>query len=112
MPEELKRTQSWGYSIFGLSAFLAAATIAGEYGEYLFNYKTEDGKGIRSSIDFLAEFACGTRSWTFPELHAFAPEKLIPALHIAAIHYCDDKYLRIQKAIPAYDDMSNVLFFK
>jgi hypothetical protein len=112
MPEELKRTQSWGYSIFGLSAFLAAATIAGEYGEDLFNHKTEDGKGIRGGVDFLAEFASGRKTWTFPELHAFAPEKLTPALHIAAMHYCDDKYLRIQKAIPAYDDMSNVLFFK
>lgn len=112
MPEELKRTQSWGYSIFCLSAFLVAATVAGEYGEDLFNYKTIDGKGIRCSVDFLAEFASGAKAWTFPELHAFAPEKLTPVLHIAAMNYCDGKYLRIQKAIPAYDYMSSELFFR
>ena len=112
MPEELKRTQSWGYSIFCISAFLAAAAIAREYGEDLFNYQTRDGAGIRRSIDFLTEFASGVKSWTFPELYAFAPEKLTPVLYIGALNYRDDKYLRVLETLPAYDDMSGALFFR
>ena len=112
IPEELKRTQSWGYSIFCISAFLAAATIAQEYGADLFNYQTGDGAGIRRSVDFLSGFASGVKPWTFPEIYAFAPEKLNPVLYIAALNYRDDKYLHILEALPAYDDMAGTLFFR
>ncbi len=111
MPNELKRTQPWGYSIFGASAFLAAAVIALDHGEDLFNYRPRSGAGVKSSIDFLAGFASGEKEWTYPEMYGFVPEKLTPILHMSAFYYQDDRYLNILEKMPEYEDAASKLFF-
>ncbi len=148
-PVELKRTQPWHYSIFGINGFLAAATIALEHNEDLFNYQTESGAGIKKAVDFLAAYASGEKVWSYPELYAgeygkadfaynipekrnedayekfrccpktwpcpelygFLPEKLSPALHIAAFYYRDERYREILEQIPPYDDAAGRFFF-
>lgn len=69
LAEELRRTQPWHYSLFCTSAFLAAATVALEHGEDLFNYRAANGAGIKSAVNFLAGFATGERPWPYPELY-------------------------------------------
>ena len=56
-PRELERTQAWNYSLFNLEALFDAASIADKLGMDLWNYETQDKRGIRKALDWLLPFA-------------------------------------------------------
>ena len=58
-PRELERSQAWNYSLFNLEALFDAASIADKLGMDLWNYETQDKRGIRKALDWLLPFATG-----------------------------------------------------
>jgi Alginate lyase len=66
-PLELKRTKPYGYSIFNLDAMVAVCHILSDENENLWNYKLEDGRSIKKSIDFLYPFIENKANWIFPK---------------------------------------------
>lgn len=111
MPTELRRTQAWSYSIFCLSAWLAASVTAAAHGLELYGYRDARGVSISTAIDYLCRFAIGREPWPYPELYRFAPELLSPVLRIAAFLGREYRYANFLKQIPATEDYAAELFF-
>ena len=81
MPYELKRNQSFLYSLYGLEGFCALAGCGNVIDYDLWHYQTEDGRGMKTAFMFLEPYLSGTQSWPYKSL---APvDSLMPnALHI------------------------------
>jgi hypothetical protein len=91
-PRELARTQSWNYAVFNLEALFNAAAIAEKLKIDLWNFRTVDGRCIRSALDWLLPFATEVNPWPYKQISTFQPEKVAPLLRRAALRYRDPGY--------------------
>ncbi|ANE75782.1 alginate lyase family protein [Dickeya solani] len=64
-PEELARTRSFHYSGFNLQAVSLMATVAGKYGDNLWQYRTPKGSSLLSALDFMAPYLDESRPWPY-----------------------------------------------
>ncbi|ULR31459.1 alginate lyase family protein [Dickeya fangzhongdai] len=64
-PEELARTRSFHYSGFNLQAVSLMATVAGKYGDNLWQYHTPKGSSLLSALDFMAPYLDESRPWPY-----------------------------------------------
>jgi hypothetical protein len=62
-PRELGRVNSWGYSVFNVSAMLSMAELAERVGVDLWKYRTEDRRSIRAALDYLTPCLDGGKKW-------------------------------------------------
>lgn len=67
-PHEIKRNQSFLYSLFGLEAFCALAGCAEVVGMDLWHFKADNGSNMRLAFDFLTPYLSGQKQWTFESL--------------------------------------------
>jgi hypothetical protein len=111
-PRELERTQAWNYSLFNLEALFDAASIADKLGMDLWNYETQDRRGIRKALDWLLPFATGARKWSYQQISAWQPEKLAPFLRRAALQYREMSYENALSILPGVtaDQRFNLLY--
>ncbi len=56
-PQELERTRAFSYSTFNLEAMFSAAKLGDIVGMDIWNFETEDGRGIRKAFEFLIPYA-------------------------------------------------------
>jgi len=79
-PLELARTRSFHYSWFNLQALTALATVVGQSrtGD-LWRYRTPEGAGLLTALDFLAPWSDGAKRWPYPSLDHVGI-RLIPLL--------------------------------
>lgn len=98
-PHELARTLSLNYSAMNLRGFMQLAALGDRVGVDLWNYRTDDGRGIRPALDFLIPFARGEREWTHRQIRPFSYCALIPHLRRAANAYQE----------PAYEELATML---
>lgn len=68
MPHEIKRNQSFLYSLFGLEAFCALAGCAEVVGMDLWHYKAENGSGLRVAFEFLTPYLLEQKPWPFESI--------------------------------------------
>jgi hypothetical protein len=112
-PEELTRTNSLSYSMFNLEALFHLAQIGEGFGIDLWDYKTEDGRGIQTALDFVLPYLNGDQRWPFEQITSFKTEKSYPLLYVAALKYKDEKYRKAYENIPGIDQkkqLINILF--
>ena len=111
-PRELERTQAWNYSLFNLEALFDAASIADKLGIDLWNYETQDKRGIRKGLDWLLPFATGAKKWSYQQISAWQPEKLAPLLRRAALQYREMSYENALSKLPGItaDQRFNLLY--
>jgi hypothetical protein len=84
-PEELARTNSWGYSNWNLEGFCRLAATARHAGVDLWGYSAPGGGTIARAIDYLIDGATkGQSAWPHPQMIAFEPAWALPLLHAAA----------------------------
>jgi hypothetical protein len=62
-PRELGRVNSWGYSVFNVSAMITMAELAERVDVDLWKYQTEDGRSIRAALDYLTPYLDGGKKW-------------------------------------------------
>ena len=100
-PAELARTKPLGYSAFNLQAMFALAMLGEKVGVELWRYETDDGRGLKRAIDFLAVYADPEKPWPYKDLK---PDRarLIPLLQQAAAVYGSDYDAALEK-YPAGD---------
>ncbi len=102
-PLELARTKSWSYSVMNLQGLMSLAKLGEHAGVDLWNYQTDDGRGIRQALNYLAPFALGEKSWPHQQLGQWPPQALYPLLREAAMQYPDHYYHEWLLKIPALD---------
>jgi hypothetical protein len=108
-PEELARTNSLSYSLFNLEALFQLAQISEGFGIDLWNYKTEDGRGIQTALDFVLPYLNGEQKWTFEQITPFKTGRSYPLLYVAAMKYKDEKYRKAYENIPGLEAKKHII---
>jgi hypothetical protein len=85
-PAELARTKPFGYSTFNLQALFTLAVLGEQVYADLWHYETKDGRGLRTALDYLADYADPEQAWPHKDLK-FDRTQLIPLLQQGAPMY-------------------------
>ncbi len=87
MPLEAARTRSLHYVIYNLKAFITLARLGDKIGVDLWDYESEDGRGVRKAIDYAAPYIVGEKQWPGQMLVAERESGLALYFALAANHY-------------------------
>lgn len=108
-PRELKRTNSFGYSVFNLEALTELADLGERAGVDLWHFRTPDGRGIRAAIDFLVPYAAGEKPWPYQQISPMDAGGLIVPFRRAARAYHEPRYAaligKLKEAKPAPQEL-------
>jgi len=94
-PHELARTKSFSYSTMNLRGMFDLAALGEHVGVDLWNFQTDDGRGIRRALDWLIPFATGKKQWRHEQITGLHPEALRPLLRRAAAAYGHRPYEKL-----------------
>jgi hypothetical protein len=101
-PEELARTNSWGYSNWNLEGLCLLAQTAGHVGVDLWAYSAPGGGSITRAADYLIAGATGGKSaWPHDQIAAFEPSWPLSELHAAADFASDASARAALPMVPA-----------
>lgn len=94
MPLELKRTRSYGYTLLNLKGLLTLGEHGLTLGVDLFDYRTEDGRCLRTAIDYAAPYIAADRKWPGQQIQPVQQpdEQLASILRRAANAWHEPKY--------------------
>ncbi|SFM44944.1 Alginate lyase [Paenibacillus sp. 1_12] len=84
LPKELDRTRSFHYTLFNLDAMALLCEIAYHRGEDLWNYTTQDGRGIRLAIQFVLPHLDNPYLWKWPQIDGEIPNEHL-CIQLAAL---------------------------
>jgi hypothetical protein len=100
-PLELERTRAISYSLFNLSALCTVAAIGEKAGVDLWNYETNDGRGLSAALAYLAPFALGEKQWPHKQLIKWSPEDYFDLLRQATGRIQHNKFRVLLTKVPA-----------
>ena len=93
-PLELERTKALDYSEFNIRGMTELAVLAEKAGVDLWDYQTEDGRGIRSGYEYILPYMSGATE--FPYKQITAPQKkhnhYAQSLRRCSIAYNDPRF--------------------
>ena len=92
MPQELRRTLSFGYSLFNLEAELQLAELGRNAGVDLWHYQTTDGRSILKAAEFMAQFADPDRVWPYQQIQPPNRNELGQILLRVAAEFPEEKF--------------------
>jgi hypothetical protein len=79
----------------------------------LWRFRTEDGRGIRTALDWLLPFTAGEKEWQYPQITKLSGGQLAPLLRRAANAYGEPRYeqtaRRLSKA-RVEDEFTDLLY--
>ena len=105
MPEELARTRSLHYSIFGLQAMMQLASLAAQVDVDL--WQAGDHR-IRAALDYVAPYADSSCAWPRQDVvEADRLDLLWPLLYAADI-YRDERYRRQAEKLPEAERITDL----
>ena len=107
-PEELARTLSFHYSRFNLLALVEVADLGKRVGLDLWNYKTEDGRCIRTALDYLVPYATKEKPWPHKTIAPIKHGDMVVILRRAANAYNEPKYEAAAELIRKEDKRAQV----
>ena len=110
-PQELMRTKPYGYSLFNLDAFAAAAQILSTPKDDLWKFETDSTRGMRTSVAFMFPFIKDKKKWPLTpdvQYHEHWPMRH-HSLLFAGIAYDKPEYLEVWKTLPADSDVDEVV---
>jgi len=97
-PEEMARTNTWGYANWNLEGFCLLAHTGHRAGVDLWAHTTPAGGSLAKAVDFLIDGAVkGKSGWPYPQILPIDQSWALPLLHAAA-ELADDA--RARAAIP------------
>ena len=111
-PLELARTRAWSYSVGNLDGLVTLAELGERVGVDLWNYRTQDGRGIRRALEYLYPFAVGERKWPHRQLGEWPPQMLFPVMRRAGARYGDEQFAALTRKIPAAAPESRELILR
>jgi hypothetical protein len=95
MPQETRRTKSMDYTAMNLRGMMEIAELARGLDVDLWHARTNDGRGIRTALDYLVGHLDGTVQWPHQQVTPFDSAKLVPILHLAARAWPNSEYEQI-----------------
>lgn len=98
-PLELARTKAWSYSIGNLDGLMQLAWLGQQVGVDLWSFRTEDGRSIRTALDFLLPYALGQKPWDYQQIDGFHHDALLGCLQQAANQYRDPQYVAAAQSL-------------
>ena len=98
---ELKRANSWDYSLFNLQGLFKLANIGQYLGIDLWHYKTPSRSGLQTALDYLLPYALKKYSWHYRQIATFSIMNIVYLLCQATLHYPNNRIY-----IQAYKSMS------
>ncbi len=103
-PSEMGRAVSFRYVNFALASFYQCAAIAENVGTDLWNYETEDGRGIRVAAEWLIERVKGEKEFTGKNIHGLEYVLAAPLIRVAALKYDRPDWAAIINELPGYPE--------
>jgi hypothetical protein len=96
-PEELIRTNAYGYSVSNLRNFFDAGEIGLKVGVNIFGYKNPEGGSLRGALDFLAGYIGREEEWKWEQIGGFerTENNLGLLLRSAARYFEEPGYLKL-----------------
>ena len=96
-PLELRRTKSYGYSLYNLDALLTLAELGRRVDVDLFTYRTADGRSLRAAVDYLKPYFPSAKAWPNKQIEPVkSPDlRLAGLLRRAAIGFHDPQYEKV-----------------
>jgi len=67
-PEELIRTNAFGYSVSNLRNFFDAGETGLKVGVNIFNYKNPEGGSLKAALDFLVKYIDNSEKWEWQQI--------------------------------------------
>lgn len=107
-PEELARTNGWGYSVMNLNQFFDAGEIGLKSGLNIFEYKNPEGGSLKGALDFLIGFIGNKEEWKWQQIGEWdGPENRLGLMvRSASGYFRDPNYQKIWKE-KFYEKMKN-----
>jgi Alginate lyase len=103
-PEELARTNGWGYSVMNLNQFFDAGEMGLDAGQNIFEYRNPKGASVRDALDFLIGYIGKTDEWKWQQIGGWeGPENRLGLMIRSAARYYKD---------PVYDMLWNEKFYE
>jgi hypothetical protein len=98
-PEELARTNGWGYSVMNLNQFFDAGEIGLKIGKNIFEYKNPEGGTLRGAMDFLIGYIGKKEEWKWQQIGEWegTEERLSLMIRSASGYFHDPKYHKMWK---------------
>jgi len=110
-PRELKRTKPYGYSLFNADAMATLCWIASTPSDNLWDYTTNDGRGMRKAVAYIEPYIRDKSKWPLkPDVMfwEFWPVRS-PVLLFGGIAYHEPKYVELWKTLEANPTNEEVL---
>lgn len=110
-PRELARTKSYSYSTMNLQGMMALAMIGEKVGIDLWNFRDDEGAGIRQALDFLLPAALQEKEWQYEQIDPIedSMDKLTKLLLIANKKYPESNYRELATQIRQLYELDNEL---
>ena len=97
-PHETKRTRSFFYSCFNLSALAAVATVAEKADKAFWSYESQAGKSMQLGFDYLTPIVEDKKDWPHPN-NGIDTNDFTVALVLAYDKYPSTNYADIYRAL-------------
>ena len=101
-PAEMGRSISFAYVNFALYSFYNCALLGDKLGLDLWNYRTEDGRGLKVATEWLLSRIQNEKLITGANIHGISYINSVPLLRIAAEKYKDSSYAKQIDLLPGY----------
>lgn len=97
MTQELNRTTSLNYSLYALNAMTQTAELAKHQGVDLYDYTTDDGIGLKRSLDYHAQFATSKTpdNWPYQQISPLEADQNVALYEMAYAHWREPAYLAV-----------------
>lgn len=82
-PHELRRTLALTYCTYNLLAFACTARVARECGVDLWDWRSPNGRSLRSALHWMLPYYGGERPWTHQQIKPFDPTSAALVLTVA-----------------------------
>jgi len=111
LPEELRRTKPYGYSLFNLDAMATICQLLSTPHDSLWKFELSDGRGMRKALEFMVPYIRNKSSWPYPADVMYAKEWPMRhcALLFGGLAYSRSDLLDLWKTLPADSELDEVI---
>ncbi len=111
LPQELRRTKPYGYSLFNLEAMATICQILSTAGHNLWTFQTADGRGLQRAMEYMTVFIRDKKRWPLNPDVMYDSEWPMRqnSLLFAGLALQRPDYLELWKTLPADSRVEEVI---